>query len=64
MNQFDAIDAINEVCRRIEGIAALIGQPATMQPEGVSFLVDLLREEAGRLRAVTEALDPAASATD
>jgi hypothetical protein len=60
----DAIDAINESARRIEGLAALIGSgsPATIEPHGAAYLVDLLREEAGRLSAVSDALG--AGATD
>jgi hypothetical protein len=60
----DAIDSINESARRIEGLAALIGSgsPAPMEPEGVSYLVDLLRDEAKRLGAVSDALGVVAPA--
>jgi hypothetical protein len=64
MSELDAIDAINESARRIEGLAALIssGSPATIEPEAVSYLVDLLREEAKRLSAVSDALGAVATA--
>ena len=59
----DALDAIDESARRIEGLAALIGSgsPATLEPAGVSYLVDLLREESKRLSAVSDALGAGAT---
>jgi hypothetical protein len=64
MSELGTIDAINESARRIEGLAALIGSgsPATIEPEGVSYLVDLLREEAKRLSAVSDTLGAVATA--
>lgn len=63
MSQLDAIDAINEIRRRLDCLAALIGSgsPAPMEPEGVSYLIDLLREESRRLNAVSDALGAGAS---
>lgn len=59
MTKLDTLDSLNEIHRRLEGLAALIGEPATLESAGVSYLLDVLREEAARLRAVTDALDPA-----
>lgn len=67
MSDFDTIDArdaINEACRRLDGLAALIGSgsPATIEPAGTAYLADLLRDEAKRLGAVSDAMGAVAPA--
>jgi hypothetical protein len=66
MSELDALDTINEVRRRLDGIAALIGSgsPATIEPAGAAYLAAVLREESERLNAATDALDSAVRAKD